>query len=315
MNPTRTASNARDEPGGFLHAPGSKMPEAALRLSIVAALGATLSCSAPAPPPRGPQVTQIEVPVHAVVASDERTVANFHCDEPAIGETTRVEFRVQSAARDGSNAIQTRAVYTITTQTERDHRIARAAIVLESLTTDAPDRAQSAWTLGLDAGWISLRRPFEIARDGASWCFVNACDDAARQEFAGAIGDTAELVALPELTEQLTRTDDTGAITLPPVLMKRMGVGVIDASELSPKAYRHGSDFPARYVVERARPAGSEASDEATADATEPLARAELLVSRSCRLESLRVELARTDLTPETGGNTHRFSWSFDPLP
>lgn len=291
------------------------MPEAALRFALVVAVGATLSCSSPAPPPREPQVTQIEVPVHSVAASAGRTLAKFHCDQPAIGETTRVEFRVQSAARDGSNSIQTRAVYTITTQTERDHRIARAAVVLESITTDAPDRAQSAWTVGLDAGWISLRRSFEIAREGPSWCFVSACDDAARQEFAGAIGDTAELVALPELAEQLTRMEDTESITLPPVLMKRMGVGVVDAAELSPTAYRHGSDFPALFVVERANLPESEAEDEDAAESTEPLARAELLVSRSCRLESLKVELARTDLTTETAGGTHRFTWSFDPLP
>ena len=282
---------------------------------LVAALGVTLGCSSSAPPPRPPQVTQVVVPVHAATASDERSVAKFHCDEPAIGETTRIEFRVQSAARDGSNSVQTRAVYTITTLTEREQRVARAAIVLESISSDAPDRAQSAWTVGLDAGWISLRRPFEISREGTDWCFVSACDDAARQEFAGAIGDTAELVALPELTEQLTRMDDTESIALPPVLMKRMGVGVIDPAELSPTAQRHGHDFPALFVVERANHAGSEGTDEAMTGQTEPLARAELLVSRSCRLEALKVELARTDLTSEGAGGTHRFSWSFDPLP
>jgi len=291
------------------------MPEAATRWVLVAALGGTLACSSPAPPPRLPQVTQVVVPVHTAPTSAERSVTEFHCDEPAIGETTRVEFRVQSAARDGTNSVQTRAVYTITTQTEHDHRVARAAIVLESISTDAPDRAQSAWTVGLDAGWISLRRPFEISREGANWCFVSACDDAARQEFASAIGDTAELVALPELTEQLTRTDGTGSITLPPVLMKRVGVGVIDPAELSPTAYRRGHDFPALFVVERSNGAGSEAADAATTDATRPLARAELLVNRSCRLEALKVELARTDLTSEGAGGTHRFSWSFDPLP
>lgn len=291
------------------------MPEAATRLVLVAALGVMLGCSSPAPPPRLPQVTQVVVPLHAAPAIDERSVAKFHCDEPAIGETTRVEFRVQSAARDGSNSVQTRAVYTITTQTEHEKHVVRAAIVLESISTDAPDRAQSAWTVGLDAGWISLRQPFEISREGADWCFVSACDDTARQEFAGAIGDTAELVALPELTEQLTRLDDTESITLPPVLMKRMGVGVIDPAELSPTALRQGHDFPALFVVGRANPAGSGATDEATADETGPLARAELLVSRSCRIEAVKVELARTDLTSEGAGGTHRFSWSFDPLP
>lgn len=282
-----------------------------IALALFGALAGSTGCAAHLPAKRKPEVAEVSVPVEPPTLAAERRADGFRCDEHALGETTRVEFRVQSAARDGSTSTETRAVYTITPRTEDDRRVARAGIVLESLSTDAPDRAQSAWTVGLDAGWISLRRPFEILREGATWCLASACEDTTQQEFAAAIGDTAELVALPELTEQLTRADDTTAITLPPVLMKRMGLGAIDPERLSPTAHRRGRDFPARFVVERSNP--GESGDGEPSAGGEPFARAELLISKSCRLQALKVELARTGMT--TPGNTHRFSWSFDPLP
>jgi hypothetical protein len=246
------------------------------------------------------------VPPDATGAA-ERRAASFRCDAPTLGKTTRVEFRVQSAERDGSTSAQTRAVYTITPRSDHDRRVARADIVLESLSTDAPDRAQSAWTVGIDAGWISLRRPFEILRDGASWCLAHACEDATQREFAAAVGDTAELIALPELSEQLTRADAATALTLPPLLLKRMGLGTIDPERLSPTARRRGLDFPARFVVEPGTP------DEADVSANGELsARAELLIGRDCRLLALKVELARNGATAQS--STHRFSWSFDPV-
>lgn len=264
--------------------------------------------AAPTPATHEPKVAQITVPPETVSTVAERRAASFRCDAPALGETTRVEFRVQSAERHASTSAQTRAVYTITPRTERDQRLAHADIVLESLSTDAPDRAQSAWTVGIDAGWISLRRPFEILRDGAGWCLAHACDDATLREFAAAIGDTAELIAIPELTEQLTRATDATALTLPTVLLKRMGLGSMDPERLSPRAERRGLDFPARFVVERGTP------EEADVTSSRELStRAELLISRDCRLVALKVELARTSDTAQ--GSAHRFSWSFDPVP
>lgn len=288
-----------------------------LALAACAAALGMWGCSSTAPVAREPAVAQIVVPVHSAAESAERGAAKFHCDPAPVRGTTRIEFRVQSAASDGSLSVQTRAVYTVTLEAETDDRVARAEIVLESISTDAEDRAQSAWTVGLDAGWISLRRPFQISREGATWCLVSACEDITQQEFAGAIGDTAELVALPELTEQLTRADDSSALTLPPALMKRLGLGTVDPAQLSPTARRRGLEFPALFVVERR---GAAAADAGEADEEEspvgngPLARAELLVSQSCRLQALRVELARTAAGDGVGA-THRFSWSFDPLP
>lgn len=287
-----------------------------IALAILGAAFASAGCGSHAPQPRKPEVLQVVVPVEAAAtttADDERRAAGFRCDAQSVGETTRVEFRVQSAARDGSASVQTRAVYTISTEAEHDRRVTRAEVVLESLNTDTPDRAQSAWSVALDAGWISLRRPFEILREGANWCLADACDDEPRQEFAEALGDTAELVVLPGLTEQLGLASDTSAITLPPVLMKRMGLGGIDASQLSSTARRRGRDFPALFVVESSPSSGSDLSEAETTGSGEPFARAELLVSRSCRLQALKVELARTDVT--SAGGLHRFSWSFDPLP
>jgi len=294
------------------------MSQPALQTILRAAACGTLlgtACSSGALPPPTPVVAQVVVPVQSGGEAHEQSALEFRCDEHARSETTRVEFRVQSANHDGSISTETRAVYTITAHTEREHRVDRAEIVLESLTTDAHERAQSAWTLGLDAGWISLRRPFEITREGSTWCFVSACDDATRHEFAGAIGDTAELVALPELIEQLTRVTDTTTLRLPPVLVKRMGVGSIDPALLPSVAHRRGVDFPALFVVERGAASDDEATDEDRVAGTEPLARAELLVSRGCRLQALKVELASMRMTPEGSGGTHRFSWSFDPLP
>lgn len=289
------------------------MPAPSLALALFGAVLGCVGCGAPAPEPRAPKVAQVVVPAEAATTGDERPrAAGFRCDEHAVGETTRIEFRVQSSARDGSTSTQTRAVYTITTEAEHDRRVSRAEVVLESLSTDATERAQSAWTVALDAGWIILRQPFEILRDGSTWCLTSTCDDAARQEFAAAIGDTAELVVLPELSEQLALTADTSAITLPPVLVKRMGLGTIDPARLSGTAQRRGRDFPARFVVE----GGSGDDPEGTAEmgsGGEPITRAELLVGRNCRLQALKVELARTGVT--SSGNTHRFSWSFDPLP
>lgn len=264
--------------------------------------------AARAPATRKPEVAQVTVPLEASSTAAARPSASFRCDEPALGETTRVEFRVQSAERDGSTSAQTRAVYTITPRTESGQRLAGAEIVLESLSTDTPDRAQSAWTVGIDAGWISLRRPFAILRDGGDWCLADACDDATQREFAAAIGDTAELIALPELAEQLTRAEDASALTLPTVLLKRMGLGTIDPDRLSATAERRGLDFPARFVVERGAPAAADMTSS-----SEPSTRAELLISRNCRLVALKVELARTGVTAQ--GSMHRFSWSFDPVP
>lgn len=287
------------------------------QLAVIAAVVGAAACSSHAPSPRRPDVPLVVVPVQPPGTGEPREVASFRCDEQAVGKTTRVEFRVQSAARDGSPAAQTRAVYTITAQAEQAHHIARAEIVLESLSTDGPGQAQSAWTLGLDAGWIHLRRPFEIRREGSAWCLASACEDATRHEFARAIGDTAELVALPELTEQLTRSADSARITLPFVLVKRMGLGAIAPDDMSRQARRLGRDFPARFVVERGSPdAGSPEHAEPSAregTGTQPSARAELLVSRSCRLQALKVELFRNGVA--AGAGIHRFSWSFDPLP
>jgi len=289
-----------------------------LALAVGAAAPGTLGCSSTAPVAQTPAVAQIVVPVHSPPEGAERGAARFRCDPAPVGETTRIEFRVQSAASDGSLSIQTRAVYTVTPQAEADDRVARAEIVLESISTEAEASAQSAWTVGLDAGWITLRRPFQISREGSRWCLVNACEDMTQQEFAGAIGDTAELVALPELAEQLTRADDTTALTLPPVLMKRLGLGTIDPSQLSPTARRRGLEFPALFVVERRSadpPDPAESDEDESPVGSEPLTRAELLVSQSCRLQALRVELARTVAMGDGVGATHRFSWSFDPLP
>lgn len=290
----------------------SAVPPLRFLLGLCWGLAGVPGCGPNAPATREPAVAQVLVPLHSPPESVEPSTPRFHCDEAVIGETTRIEFRVQSAASDGSASAQTRAVYTITPRMEHERRVARAEVMLESLTTDAPDRAQSAWTVGLDAGWIRLRQPFEITRDGSTWCFVRACDDAARREFAGAIGDTAELVALPELREQLARADDTATLLLPAVLMKRIGLGAIHPDVLAPKARRRGFDFPAHFVVEHA--SSPESEDSAGTANAGPLTRAELLVSRRCRLEALRVELAGAGIT-RGGGETHRFSWSFDPLP
>ncbi len=283
-----------------------------LALALFGAVLGCTGCGSAAPPPP-PVVFQVVVPAHATTASDpEPRAAGFRCDAYAVGESTRVEFRVQSTPRDGSASTQTRAVYIITTEAEHDRRVARAEVVLEALSTDAPDRAQSAWTVALDAGWISLRRPFEIHREGSTWCLANACDDSTQHEFAGAVGDTAELLALPELTEQLARAADSSVITLPPLLMKRVAIGATDSAQLSAKAQRRGSDFPALFVVQSGDPSDSDPSGAETGTSRAPFTRAEVLVDRRCRLHALKVELARTGVTSE--GGTHRFSWSFEPL-
>lgn len=290
-----------------------------LALALVGAALACGGCGAPTPAPRAPAVAQVVVPARAISSDDaarvdELSAAGFRCAEHATRETARVEFRVQSAARDGSMSAQTRAVYTITAEAGQDKRVARAEVVLESLSTDATDQAQSAWSVALDAGWISLRRPFEIVRKGSTWCLANACDDASLQEFAAAVGDTAELVVLPALTEQLTSAaTGPSAITLPPVLVKRMGLGVVPPGQFARTAYRHGRTFPALFVVDYEHVTGPERDSVERATGNHPITHAELLVSRRCRLQALRVELARSGVS--SAERAHRFSWSFEPLP
>ena len=191
-------------------------------------LALPLGCGAEAPAARTPEISQVMVPVDPADDSSEPDEPRFHCDEPAAGERIRVEFQVQSAAPDGSSLVETRAVYLVEPRPGADRRLAAAQVVLESLSTNGPDQAQSAWTIALDAGWIELRRPFEIARHESTWCFSSACEDTSRHAVAKAIGDTAELVMLPELAEQLGQSRDPSTLTLPEVVVERMGLGETD---------------------------------------------------------------------------------------
>src|SRR5688500_17054577 len=152
-------------------------------LQVFPGLVLCAACGAEAPALRKPEISQVMVPVDPTDDSSESDAARFHCDEPAAGERVRVEFQVQSAAPDGSSMVETRAVYLVEPRPGANRRLAGAQVVLESLSTNgpnAPDQAQSAWTIALDAGWIQLRRPFEIARHESTWCFASDCEDTSR---------------------------------------------------------------------------------------------------------------------------------------
>jgi hypothetical protein len=280
---------------------------------VLLGFGTWVGCGAEAPASRKPEISQVMVPVDRADDSSDPDETRFHCDEPAAGERIRVEFQVQSASPDGSSLVETRAVYLVEPRPGADHRLAGAEVVLESLSTeghDQPDQAQSAWTIALEAGWIELRRPFEIARHESTWCFSSDCEDTSRHAVAKAIGDTAELVLLPELAEQLGQSRDANALTLPDVVVERMGLGETESEPLSPTARRRGRQFPALFVVERGDLVAPDTDSTST-----PSLSAELLVSQSCRLRALKVELA-SNRPPAPGTTaTHRFSWRFDPAP
>lgn len=273
-------------------------------------------CGAEAPAARKPEISQVMVPVDSTDEISEPDALRFHCDDPALGERIRVEFQVQSAAPDGGSLLETRAVYLVEPRRGMDSRLASAKVVLESLSTNGPDLAQSAWTIALDSGWIQLRRPFEIARHESTWCFSSDCEDTSRHAVAKAIGDTAELVMLPELAEQLAQSRDANTLTLPVVVVERMGLGETEREPGSQTARRRGRQFPALFVVEQGDPVGPD-----TDSTSAPSLSAELLVSQSCRLRALKVELASnrslTEQARTQQGTTtaHRFSWRFDPVP
>lgn len=271
-------------------------------------------CGAEAPIAREPEISQVLVPVDSADESSEPDAQLFHCDEPAADERIRVEFQVQSAAPDGSSLLETRAVYLVEPRPGADNRLASAKVLLESFSTSGPE-GQSAWSIALDSGWIQLRRPFEIARHESTWCFSSDCEDTSRHVVAKAIGDTAELVMLPELAEQLGQSRDITTLTLPEVVVERMGLGETDREPLSPTARRRGRQFPALFVVEQGDPVGPD-----TDSTSAPGLTAELLVSQSCRLRALKVELASNRASvqqaPQQGAAAaHRFSWRFDPTP
>ena len=271
-------------------------------------------CGAEAPAARKPEISQVMVPTDGADESSEPDEILFHCDEPAAGERIRVEFQVQSAAADGSSLLETRAVYLVEPRPGADRRLAGAEVVLESLSTNGSAEAQSAWTIALDSGWIQLRRPFEIARHESTWCFSSDCEDTSRNAVAKAIGDTAELVMLPELAEQLGQSRDITMLTLPEVVVERMGLGETEPEPVSPTARRRGRQFPALFVVEQGDPVAPD-----TDSTSAPSLTAELLVSQSCRLRAIKVELAPNrasiQAAPQGATAAHRFSWRFDPAP
>lgn len=270
--------------------------------------GATLAfgCGpAHSPEPEPLSVSQVTIPEDQGRVPDAPR-PGFDCKLDRPAPNTRISFELVQLAPDGGNLGETRAVYQIDPEFAGGPKIAKARVVLLSFATTNNDRTASAWSIALDADWIRMREPFEIERTGTTWCFAEGCEDAQRREVATAIGETADLLVLPELARELGQPTGQSSIEVPQQLLRRVGLGQREQSQLASSARRRGTGFPARYVLD-----GQNSAE--TTDGS-PLT-AELEVTQSCRLASLRILLAGTRAEYENDARVrYRFTWRFDPV-
>ncbi len=276
------------------------------------------ACSAPHPA-QAPPVTLVRVPPSPAEAVGMGEPREFACHDAAPHRGTRVTFRiVRRAPNDAQTAAETRAVYDIE---PLDARAASIRVVLESLVE--VEATQSAWGIALAKHWLEPRTPFVLTRAAGGWCFGHSgtcepdpdepADPAAqhtrRASVAAAIGETAELLRVPEFGHQLDGQRSSGdlRLSLPDRVVRRLALGDDGMSSLAHTARQIKAGFPAIFEVE--------SSDPSHAMGEQRRVLGELRLDQQCRLRSLQAELVGSPTAPGSVPAEVRFVWRFEPAP